>query len=187
MISSVGAPRLNPDWFVQDGFYAKVKPEFMDQVNKTIDEQHEAQMAACKEAREQLSDSLTDEQMEYLSSKYDPENMSYSDYRDFLNDLCEFGYFAEEDKPFVGCGVESSGSGNLVMIPLSYYSRVSATLTPDTGSIYRQDFTSSGGNVLAWAKHLSTYGTCNSWTGRFEQTDQAKLYGKLYDILSQIK
>lgn len=185
MLTSVNTPRLNPDWFVYDGFYAKVKPEFLDLVNETIDKQHEAQMAACKEARKQLSSSLTKEQMEYLSSTYDPEHMSYSDYRSFLDDLCEFGYFAEEDKPFVGCGVDSSGS--LMMIPLSYSSRVEATITPDTGSKYREGFPSSGGNVLEWTRHLSTYGNFNAWTGRFEQTDKAKLYEKLYQVLSQMK
>lgn len=183
MVSSVGAPRLNPDWFVRDGFYGKAKPEFLDQIYKTIDEQYETQMAASKEARKQLSSSLTDEQMEYLSSKYDPEHMSYADYRSFLDDLCKFGYFAEEDKVFVGGDVVTVGGVELVRcIP-----RSEATLTTDIGTGYFSSFSSSGGNVLAWSKHLSTYGTCNSWTGRFEQTDQAKLYGKLYDILSQIK
>ena len=185
MISTVGTPGLDLDWFVRDGFFGTAKPEFLDLIMETIDKQYEAQMAACKEARKQLSSSLTKEQMEYLSSKYDPERMSYSDYRSFLDDLCKFGYFAEEDKPFVGCGVDSSGS--LMMIPLSYYSRVEATITPDTGSRYREGFPSSGGNVLEWTRHLSTYGNYNSWTGRFEQTDKAKLYEKLYSILSQMK
>lgn len=182
MLTSVSTPKLNPDWFVHDGFYGKAKPEFLDQIYKTIDEQYEAQMAASKEARKNLSSSLTKEQMEYLSSTYDPERMSYADYRAFLDDLRKFGYFAEEDKVFVGGDVVTVGGVELVRcIP-----HAEATITADVGSRYREGFSFSGGNVLEWTRHLSTYGNFNAWTGRFEQTDKAKLYEKLYKILSQM-
>lgn len=184
MLTSVNSPRLDPNWFICDGFYAKVKPEFMDLVNETIDKQYEAQIAASREARKQLSGSLTKEQMEYLSSTYDPEHMSYADYRSFLDDLCKFGCFAEEDKVFVGGDVMMVGGLELVRVCST---RCEAAITTDVGSKYREGFSFSGGNVLEWARHLSTYGTYNSLTGRFEQTDKAKLYEKLYHILSQMK
>lgn len=184
MLTGVNTPRLNPDWFVHDGFYGKAKPEFLDQIYKTIDEQYETQLAAGKEARKQLSGSLTKEQMGYLSSRYDPKHMSYSDYRSFLDDLCKFGYFAEEDKVFVGGDVMTVGGLDLVRVCST---RVEATITTDVGSKYREGFSFSGGNVLEWTRHLSTYGTFNAWNGRFEQTDKAKLYEKLYNVLSQMK
>ena len=185
MVSSVATPTFNKDWFVYNGPYAMVKTEFWAIANDTIDKMHEAQKAACAQAREQLQENLTEEQKDYLSSTYDPEHMSYSEYRDFLNDLCKFGYFAEEDKPFVSCGVESSGE--LMLIPLSYYPLCGASYTADAYVPGQREFPFKSGNVLSWTKHISSYGSFNPTAGRFEKTEQALLFEKLQDILRQMK
>ena len=185
MVSSVATPQFNRDWFVYNGPYAMVKTEFWDIANDTIDKMHEAQKAACAEAREQLQENLTEEQKEYLSSTYDPENMSYSQYRAFLDDLCEFGCFAEEDKPFVSCGADSSGE--LTLIPLSYYPVCGASYTSDAYAPGQTSFPFKSGNVLSWTRHLSSYGSFDPAAGRFEKTERALLFEKLHDILRQMK
>jgi len=172
------------DWLTIDGPYARVKSECTGVFHDALEKMHNTQKTVCAQAREQLVDKLTKEQMEYLSSTYDPENMSYSEYRSFLNDLCEFGYFAEEDKPNVSCGV---GSGNLMMIPVSYCAPCGASLTSAAYEPGQVNFPSKSGNVLAWAKHLSTYGTYNAVSGRFEKTEKAQLFEKLYNVFLQIK
>lgn len=183
-VSSHGLNRFNMDWFVVDGPYAKVKNECTGVFHDELEKMHKTQKAACAQAREQLVDKLSKEQMEYLSSTYDPENMSYSEYRSFLDDLCKFGYFAEEDKPNVSCGV---GSGNLMMIPVSYYAQCGASFSPTSYVPGQTKFPSNSGNVLSWTKHLSTYGTYNPLTGRFEKTEQALLFERLQDALQQIR
>ena len=184
-ISSPGLNRLNMDWFTVNGPYAAVKTEYENTFYNALDQMHEAQKAVCAQAREKLTNDLTQEQMDHLSATYDPENMSCAEYRSFLDDLCEFGYFAEEDKPFVSCGVDFGG---LTMIPVSYYPRSEATLT--TASYlpgYASSFPSKDGNVLAWAKYLSTFGTYDPSSGAFEKTEKALLFEKLQNILLQMK
>jgi len=174
------------DWFVMDGPYAKVKSEYSDLFYDTLEKMHEAQMKECAQAREQLVSELTEEQKEYLSSKYDPKDMSYSEYRSFIDDLCKFGYFAEEDKPYVSCG---GGSGSLVMTPLSYYSPqcgASLSTAPYVPGC-ANPFPANGGNVLAWVKSLSSFGTYDPASGSFEKTQQARLFEKLQNILLQMK
>lgn len=185
MISNVGALRVNPHWFVRQGRNLKATDELVNLLHDTTNKPDKAQLAVSGEAREQLSSRLTKEQMEYLSSAYDPENMSYSDYLSFLDDLCKFGYFAEEDKVFVSGDAVITSSGN-VMVRVSGPS-VEFSLTTDIGSKYREEFSSSGGNVLEWTRHLSTYEKYNTTIGRFEKTDKAQLNQKLYNILSQLK
>lgn len=185
MVSSVATPKLNMDWFVRDGLYAKVKTEFSAAAHEAINQMHEAQKTACAQAREHLQVNLTEEEKDYLSSTYDPEHMSYSEYRAFLNDLCKFGYFAEEDKPFVSCGVESSGE--LMLIPLSYYPVCGASYTTNAYVPGQSEFPFKSGNVLSWAGHHASYGSYNPAAGRFEKTEQALLFERLQDILRQMK
>lgn len=185
MIASVATPRLNPDWFVHNGPYAMVKTEFSAAAHETIDKMHEAQKTACAQARSKLQTNLTEEQKEYLSSTYDPEHMSYTEYRSFLDDLCKFGYFAEEDKPFVSCGAESSGE--LTLIPLSYYPVCGASYTADAYVPGQAEFPFKSGNVLSWTRHLASYGSYDPAAGRFEKTERALLFEKLQDVLRQMK
>lgn len=184
-VSSPGPNRFNMDWFAVDGPYATVKKEHTNTFFEARDKMHEAQKAVCAQAREKLAgSSLTQEQLDHLSAAYDPEHMSYAEYRSFLNDLCEFGYFAEEDKPFVSCGVDS---GDLVMIPVSYSPRCSASLSTVPYAPGLSSFPSDNGDVLAWTKYLSSFGTYNPISGAFEKSEKALLFEKLQNILLQIK
>lgn len=184
MISNIGVPRVNPNWFVRQGRNLKATDEPVNLVHDTTNKPDKAQPAVSGETREQLSDRLTKEQMEYLSSVYDPENMSYSDYLSFLDDLCKFGYFAEEDRILVGGDAMMVGDKTLIKVSTE---TLGAFITRDIGTTYSRSFSSSGANALDWSRHLSTYGAYNAEIGRFEQTHQAKVYEKLYDVLSQLK
>lgn len=191
-VSSQSLNRFNPDWFTfEDGCgklkFGKLKSECEDAFYEARDKMYEAQMAACAQAREKLVDldGLTKEQLDHLSSTYDPKNMSYAEYRSFINDLCEFGYFAEEDKPLVSCGVETSG--DLVMIPVSYNPRCQASLTTVSAPPgYACSFPAQGGDALAWTKYMSSFGTFDSSSGAFQKTEKALLFEKLQKILLQM-
>lgn len=183
-ISSPGLNRLNMDWFTVNGPYASVKKEYENTFFDALDQMHEAQMAVCAQAREKLTNHLTQEQMDHLSATYDPKNMSYAEYRSFINDLCEFGYFAEEDKPLVSCGVDF---GDLTMIPVSYNPRCQASLTTVSAPPgYACSFPTSG-DALAWTKYMATFGTFDSSSGAFKKTEKALLFEKLQKILLQMK
>lgn len=188
-VPSPSLNRFNTDWFTFDDGYGKLKlgklkSEYADAFYEARDKMYEDQMAACAQAREKLVDldGLTQEQIEHLSSTYDPKNMSYEEYRSFLDDLCEYGYFAEEDKPLVNCGV--GDSNDVVLIPVSYFpqSRLTLSAVPVTPG-YTSSFPFNDGNVLAWTKYMSTFGTFNPSSGDFEKTTEALLFDKLQDIL----
>ena len=123
-ISPHNLSKFNMDWFTVNGSYATLKKGCVNTFFNTLDEMHKAQESVCAQARECLVDDVTQEQIDYLSSAYDPESMSYSEYRSFLDDLCSFGYFAEEDKPYVSCGVDS---GNLTLHSQPHLSRRGAS------------------------------------------------------------
>lgn len=185
-ISSPGLNRFNMDWFAVEGPYAKVKKGYESTVYEALEKMQEAQKAASAQAREKLTDlkGLTQEQLDHLRATYDPKHMTYDDYRSFLDDLCQFGYFAEEDKPLVSCGV---GSGDLVLIPVSSVPHGEAYLTtaPYIPG-YASSFPFNDGNVLAWTKYLSTFGTYNPSSGAFEKSEKALLFEKLQNILLQM-
>lgn len=182
-ISSPGLNKFNTDWFTVDGPYAKVKKEYENTFFETLDKTHEAQKTVSAQAREKLVEKLTPEQVNYLSATYDPEKMNYGEYRSFINDLCQFGYFAEEDKSSVSCGVYTD---DLILIPVSGSHRIQGALTTASYVPGIDSFPSSGGNVLAWVKYMATFGTYNS-SGAFEKTDKALLFEKLQNILLQMK
>lgn len=185
-VSSQGLNCFLRDWFTIEGPYAKVKDECKDIFFETRDKMYETQKAARTQAREKLAapDGLTQEQIGCLSAAYDPKHMSYEEYRSFLNDLCEYGYFAEEDKPLVSCGVDS---GDLMMIPVSCFPQCQASLTTVSAPPgYDTSFPLQGGDALAWTKYMSTFGVYNPTSGAFEKTEKALLFQKLQDILLQM-
>lgn len=193
MSPNISSPSLKRDWFTFEDTgsklkYGKVKSEYAEAFSEARNQMYEAQKAACAQAREKLVDlgGLTQEQLDHLSTTYDPQKMSYAEYRSFLNDLCEYGYFAEEDKPLVSCGV--GDSDDLVMIPVSYQNpRCEASLTTVfTPPGYASSFPFSDGNTLAWTKYMSTFGTFNPSSGDFEKTEKALLFDKLQNVLLQM-
>lgn len=192
-VSSSSVNRFNMDWFTFEDAgdklkYGKVKNEYLDAFYEAREKMYEEQMAVCAQAREKLVDldGLTEEQIKCLSEKYDPKHMSYAEYRSFLNDLCEFGYFAEEDKPLVYGGV--GDSDDLVMTPVSYLNpRGEAYLTTVSAPPgYDTAFLLKGGDALAWTKYMSSFGTFDPSSGDFEKSTKALLFDKLQDILLQM-
>lgn len=192
-VSSSSVNRFNMDWFTFEDAgdklkYGKVKNEYLDAFYEAREKMYEEQMAVCAQAREKLVglDGLTEEQIKYLSEKYDPKKMTYAEYRSFLDDLCEFGYFAEEDKPLVYCGV--GDYDDAVMIPVSCRPHFRAVLTPVVSAPpgYASSFPFDDGNVLAWTKYMSTFGTFDPTSGDFKKTTEALLFDKLQDILLQM-
>lgn len=187
-ISSPGLNSFNKDWFTVEGPYAKVKNEYADLFMEAHEKMYEAQKAACAQAREKLVDleGLTQEQIKHLSETYDPKHMSYEDYRAFLDDLCEYGYFAQEDKPLVYGGTEEFGG--LSMTPVSYLNphgeAYITTVSAPPG--YAGSFLLQGGDALAWTKYMSSFGTFNPSSGVFEKSEKALLFKKLQNILLQM-
>ena len=182
-VSSSSVNRFNMDWFTFEDTgdklkYGKVKSEYLDVFYEAREKMCEEQMAACAQAREKLVDldGLTEEQIKCLSEKYDPKKMTYAEYRSFLDDLCEFGYFAEEDKPLVYGGVVSylNPRGE------AYLTTVSAPPGYDTAFLLK------GGDALAWTKYMSSFGTFDPSSGDFEKSTKALLFDKLQDILLQM-
>lgn len=185
-VSSQGPYSFNKDWFTFEGPYGKIKNEYADVFFETRDKMHEAQMAVCTQAREKLVDldGLTQEQIKHLSETYDPKHMSYEEYRSFLSDLCEYGYFAEEDKPLVSCGVDA---GDLMLIPVSYSPRCQASLTTVSAPPgYDTSFPLKGCDALAWIKYMSSFGNYDPSSGAFQKTEKALLFEKLQKVLLQM-
>ena len=192
-ISYPSVNRISTNWFtVEDGCgklkSGKLKSEYAGAFFEARDKMYGAQKAACAQAREELVDldGLTQEQLDQLSATYDPQNMTYAEYRSFINDLCGFGYFTEEDKPLVYCGTgEFSG---LDMTPVSYLNpRGEASLTTVFAAPgYASSFPFNDGNALAWTKYMSTFGTFDPSSGSFQKTEKALLFEKLQNILLQM-
>lgn len=191
-VSSQSLSSFNKDWFSFEDARGKLKcgklkSEYADAFYETRDKMYEAQKAACAQAREKLVDldGLTQEQIDHLSTAYDPKNMSCAEYHSFISDLCEYGYFAEEDKPLVSCGVYCD---DFVLIPVSGNQKCQASLTtvsapPGYDSSF---FPLKGGDALTWTKYMSTFGTYNPSSGAFEKTEKALLFEKLQNILLQM-
>lgn len=190
-VSSQGLSGFNRDWFSFEDACGKLKcgklkSEYADAFYETRDKMYEDQMAARAQARENLVDldGLTQEQIDHLSAAYDPKNMSCEEYHSFINDLCEYGYFAEEDKPLVSCGVYCD---DFVLIPVSGNQKCQASLTTVSAPPgYDTAFPLKGGDALAWTRYMSSFGTWDPSSGAFEKTEKALLFEKLQNILLQM-
>lgn len=119
---------------------------------------------------------LTDEQLEHLTSSYDPKNMTRAEYQAFVDNLCEYGILSEGDKDYLSYGE---------LVPAHFLSTVMCTTTPYYAP-YTDSFSSSGGNVLEWSKYLSTFESFNPDTKSYEKTRSAILFKRIQDVFDKM-
>lgn len=158
--------------------YAVMKDECRDQFRQAVQAKREEQKLAFEQfkadaRRRGTSVKLTDEQLEHLSASYDPRKMTREEYRAFVDDLCEYGILDEADKNYISYKS---------LVPIDF-SEPSCTVTAAPYRPYTGEFWSSGGNVLDWSRHLSTYEYFNPDTNRFEPTRRAILFDRIGQVL----
>lgn len=123
---------------------------------------------------------LSSGDLAYLTGRYDPKNMTAEEYCDFVDDLCRMGVLEESDKDFAAPVI--IGGTELTRVD---FSALGMTSTP-VSSGYNSAFSSSGGNVLAWARHLATYEFFDEKTQSFAKTRSAVLFDMITDVLDQM-
>lgn len=179
---------LRSEWFEVRGQYGLVKTEYQDllqQTLKAMGEQYRERSAelAARLQSGGLEVKLTEEQKQDLSQRFDPENMSYSEYRSFLDTLCQFGVLEESDKNYLNYG---AAGGELELIPLEYVF-VGSRITPQTRNVTMDDsFASCHGKVLDWAKYRAGFMGWDEKTQSWKKTADALLFGKVRDVLEAI-
>lgn len=115
---------------------------------------------------------LTDAQKEMLSETYDLQDMSREDLEALLQDLEAIGCFSGEEAWILGYSVPSRLNG------------IWAAPGPDVPEVSLR-FQHPGGDLLEWARFRASYQTIGP-DGVLCYDRTALLFGKLYDILTQI-
>lgn len=184
MISATGTQAIPNEWI---DFFAPnvgyVKQGFRDQVLEAMKKESEASRARLEERLETGGQkaSLTEEQKQYLKERFDLKNMSWEDYQSLIDKLCEYGALAQEDKKYLLC--EYSGLD---------MTRVDFSVPSCAGSLKSASvrnpitFASWKGDVLGWAKYLSSFQSWDADTQSWRKSGEAILFGKLRDILTAI-
>ena len=181
---------FNPSWFTYKpidptgkvrGQYAILKPEHKGDVKSLIaaqKEQHLQETRALQaEVKANGSVKLTDEQKAALSEKYDPTDMSRKDYVNFVDDLYEYDILEGDDRNWV----QGRGDGLVMVLPGA------AHTFQVSGAPYQSThFDDCGGNVLNWAKYMSSFEYYDELLMDFAPTKSALLFGKIEDVLRQI-
>ena len=191
MITQAGSRQFQAEWFNHVGNaalpYAVPKTEYQNLFRQTAE-------AVQNQAKQNYADltqrmqaggtrvKLTEEQKEYLAENFSPDDMTYGEYRSFLDTLCRFGVLEEQDRNFLNYGV---GDSELELIPLEYAFEGSR-ITPQGAGDYDSSFASCGGRVLDWARYRAA---CLSWderSGKWIQAGDALLFEKIQKVLEVI-
>lgn len=173
---------VDPTGKVQ-GQYAILKPEHREDAKNLIAAQREQFLQETRELQAEVkangSVKLTDEQKAALSEKYDPSDMSREDYVSFVDDLYEYGILEGDDRDWV----QARADGLTLVAPGATH------ITQGTSSTMpiMSRFEDCGGNVLNWAKYMSSFEYFDELAMDFAPTKSALLFGKIEDVLSQIK
>lgn len=149
---------------------------------KAAQDEEKLRAFMAKTREEGTSVHLTREQEDQLSAKFRPNDMSYEDYHAFVDQLCQWGVLDREDIPHVSVSPVAEG-----LIPVDFSEPVGTLTSARTDRRFSRDFSSSGGNVLDWARYLATFEDFNPDTRAFEKTRSAILFGKIRDILELIR
>lgn len=181
MIQATGRQTIPKEWMDPIGpNVGYAKPEFREQVLELAKKGSAAHFARLRDRLENggIKTPLTEEQKQYLRENFDLKNMSWEDYQSLIGKLCEFGVLEEEDKKYLHC---QSGSLDMSCVDFSNTCAASLYTAPvrDPWS-----FDSWKGDVLGWMKFLSSF---QSWDGQsWRKTDEARLFGKVRDLLDAI-
>lgn len=159
-----------------------VKQGFRDQVLELFKKESEASRAGLADRLKSgdLETRLTAEQKQYLKENFDLKNMSREDYQSLIDKLCEFGVLEEGDKKYLHCQ-----SGGLDMSYVDFSNTCTASLyTAPVRDPW--SFDSWKGDVLGWMKFLSSFQCWDSDSQSWRKTDEARLFGKVQDLLDAI-
>lgn len=159
-----------------------VKQGFRDQVLELFKKESEASRAGLADRLKSgdLETRLTAEQKQYLKENFDLKDMSREDYQSLIDKLCEFGVLEEGDKKYLHCQ-----SGGLDMSCVDFSNTCAASLyTAPVRDPW--SFDSWKGNVLGWMKYLSSFQCWDSDSQSWRKTDEARLFGKVRDLLDAI-
>lgn len=180
----------NPDWFNtkavdlpdgSKGTLAVPKSECWKDIRAAIAEFNAEK--ASQSSRNAKAVELTDAQISHLSAKYDPSNMSRSEYEDFIAELCDYGILEAEDRKWVQAdGVEHI----YIDMGAPAHRQVDMNGPESAYAGFTEAFSSNDGNVRDWVKYMSGFLFYNQYTMDFEPTKSAVLFGKIDDVLSRI-
>lgn len=160
-----------------------VKQGFRDQVLELFKKESEASRAGLADRLKSgdLETRLTAEQKQYLKENFDLKDMSREDYQSLIGKLCEFGVLDQEDKKFLHCGFSG-----LQMIPVDLSGPTSTVSFYAAPVRDPSSFDSWKGDVLGWMKYLSSFQCWDSDSQSWRKTDEARLFGKVRDLLDAI-
>lgn len=181
---------MTSDWFHYIDSCPVLKGEYGNKFQALMEATREEANAELKDFMSRIQSNganvkLSQEDLAYLSSRYNPHNMTRDEYRDFVDDLCRMGVLEEGDKAHLSCGIKA-GEWDLTPIdPCAPNATITANVSP-AYSRFSSSFSSSGGNVLGWADYLSTFEYFNTDSQSFEKTRSAILFGMVKNILDQM-
>lgn len=182
MISATSTKTVPSEWidFVGSNV-GYVKSEFREQVLEMAKKGSAESFARLTNRLDNggIKTSLSEEQKQYLKENFDLKDMSWEDYQSLIGKLCEFGVLDQEDKKFLHCEF-----GGLEMTPVDLSGPTTTVSVAPVSVRNSSSFASWKGDVLGWMKFLSSF---QSWNGQsWEKTPEARLFGKVRDLLEEI-
>lgn len=160
-----------------------IKPAFLEQVLEMAKKGSAAHFDRLRDRLENgvIKTPLTADQKQYLKENFDLKNMSWEDYQSLIGKLCEFGVLDQEDKDFLHCGFSG-----LQMIPVDLSGPTSTVSSYAAPVRDPSSYDSWKGDVLGWMKFLSSFQCWDSDSQSWRKTDQARLFGKVRELLDAI-
>lgn len=184
MIQATGRQTIPHEWvdFIGSNV-GYVKPAFRDQVLEMAKKGSAEAFARLADRLENggVKTALTDEQKQYLKDNFDLKDMSWEDYQSLIDKLCEFGVLDREDKKFLHCEF-----GGLEMTPIDLSGPTTTASFTSASVRNSSSFASWKGDVLGWMKFLSSFQSWDSDSQSWRKTDEARLFGKVRDLLDAI-
>ena len=119
---------------------------------------------------------LTEQQKQYLSAKYNAQDMSEEDFAAFVEDLYQYGLLSDRDKSILGYGEKD---------PLLAWRTGDSVARYEPGKTF-DSFADCNGNVLAWAKYQASIQDFDPQAKKFYRSSTALLFDRLHSILQQI-
>ena len=184
MIQATSRQSIPKEWMDPIGpNVGYVKPAFREQVLEMAKKGSAAHFDRLRDRLENggIKAPLTAEQKQYLKENFDLKNMSWEDYQSLVGKLCEFGVLDQEDKDFLHCGFSG-----LEMTPVDLSGPTSTVSSYAAPVRDPSSFDSWNGNVLGWMKSLSSFQCWDSDSQSWRKTDEARLFGKVRDLLDAI-
>lgn len=184
MISATSARTIPKEWTDPIGSnVGYIKPAFLEQVLEMAKKGSAAHFDRLRDRLENggIKAPLTAEQKQYLKGNFDLKNMSWGDYQSLIGKLCEFGVLDQEDKDFLHCGFSG-----LQMIPVDLSGPTSTVSFYAAPVRDPSSFDSWKGDVLGWMKYLSSFQCWDPGSQSWQKTTEARLFGKVRDLLEAI-